>query len=135
MKPISDARYESIINLLDRGLSFRDIQKHLSISIATASRVKQSTRPNINRSVGRRPITFTTREKRLVVQLIISGESENAVASAKKCQEAWKKDVSADTIRSTLKEARFRSVNRKMKPRLESRHRQVRLEFVIKHKE
>ena len=42
---------------------------------------------------------------------------------------------SFDIIRRTLKEARFMSVNRKKKPRLESRHRQVRLEFAIKHKE
>ena len=90
MKPISDARHESIVSLLDRGLSFRDIRKQMGISIATISRVKQSTRPNIIRSVGGRPGTFTTREERLVVQLIRSDESENAVTAAKKCRKAWK---------------------------------------------
>ena len=58
--------------------------------------------------MGGRPRTFTTREKRLVVKLISSSESKNAVAAARKCRKAWKKDVSADTLG-------FRSVNRKTK--------------------
>src|SRR5437879_31024 len=134
MKKISKNTENSIISLLDKGLSSRQIALQLSVSHSTVMRERQKSRPNAQKRKGGRPAKLTTTDKRNIVRNIMSGKSDTAVQIAQSLKDSTKIEISSDTVCRALKEAGMKAVTKKKKPRLESRHIRQRLDFALYHK-
>ena len=63
MKPISEETHNSIVALLDNGLSSYKIAAQLGISHVTVDRVRAKSRPEISKSLGGQPAKLTATDK------------------------------------------------------------------------
>src|SRR5213080_3478670 len=125
MKKIPLDTRNSIITLLDNGLSARKIHERLNVSPRTVDKIRRETRPNATVAKGGRPSSLTATDCRWLVRMITSGQADNAAELAK----SLGKKVSKDTIRRALKTSGMKSVIKKKKPKLTAKHIQSRLEF------
>jgi transposase len=133
MKTTSVRICNKIISLLDSGLSSRQIKEQLGVSHMTVSRVRASTRPDIQKRRAGRPAKLTGADKRRVVRMITSGKADNPVQAANELKNTTEVEVRHYTVRRALKEAWLKAVVKKKKPRLLPRHIRQRLEFALRH--
>ena len=133
MKPISKNIENSIVSLLDSGLSLREIAEKLGISHATVKRVRERLRPSIKKRNAGRPTKLTITDKRNIVRSITSGKANTAVELARNIKESKGIEIGPETIRRTLKEAGMKSTTKKKKPLLQPRHIRDRLDFALRH--
>jgi len=133
MKPISKGTSDNIISLLDKGLSLRQIAIQLGVSHSTVTRERLKARSNIQKRHSGRLSKLTIADKRKIVRTITSGNANNAAQLAQELKKSTTINVSAYTIRRTLKGAGLRAITKKKKPRLSPRHIRQRLDFAIHH--
>ena len=67
MKKISDAKRSSIINLLDSGLSSRQIAPRIKVSSCTVDRIRAVNCPTIQKAKGGRKPRLTANDKRHIM--------------------------------------------------------------------
>jgi transposase len=133
MKPIPEATYNSIVSLLDTGLSSRQIGAQLGVHRTTVDNVRAKARPGMLKGQGGRPAKFAASNKRRLVRMIASGKVDNAVQATKELKNSIKVEVSAQTVRRVLKEAGLKAAVKQKKPRLLPRHIRQRLDFALRH--
>ena len=133
MKHISEETYNSIISLLDNGVSSRQIATQLHISHTTVNNVRAEARPDIQKCQAGRPAKLTAADKRHMVRLISSGKLSTAVQLTKELKDTTKVEIGVDTVRRALKDAGMKAVSKKKKPRLLPKHIRERLDFALQH--
>ena len=133
MKKISKDIENSIISLLNKGLSSRKIAVQLGVSHSTVMRECARLRPNAQKQKAGRPAKLTIADKRNIVRNLTSGKADTAVQLAKDLKGSAKIEISPDTVRRALKEAGLKAVTKKKKPCLKPRHIRQRLEFALRH--
>ena len=109
MRRISEDTRNSILALIDKGLSLREVEARLGVSCATVSRVRAEARPDVQKSRGRRPAKLTPKDKRKVVRMVTSGKAGNAVQATRQLKESETVDCSVQTVRRALKEAGWKA--------------------------
>jgi transposase len=133
MKPISKDTRQSIISLLDDGLTSRQIAKNLGIGYSTINRVRLKARPDAPKHQGGRPAKLTATDKRKLVRLATSGKADTAPQLMQELKDQV--NVSANTVRRALKESGLKAVTKKKKPFLKSNHVFQRYQFALKYKD
>ena len=134
MKQIPKSTRIRVQELLEEGLSSREIASRVSINSRTVDRIRKTTTPSTPMpSSGRKP-KLSPQNKQLLLRMTHTGDGENASELAKRLREA-SGDVSHDTIRYTLKKAGLRAVRKPRKPRLTKVHKEARLNFAKKYKD
>ena len=134
MKKISQMQRAKVLQHLDRGMSATSIARSLRIGIATVSRIRKVYRSSIPKSKGGRPAKLSSGMKRYIKHAIVSGKAKTAIQAANMIRNDNSLNVSADTVRCSLKEQGLRAFTKKKKPRLSARHKHQRLEFAKSHK-
>ena len=129
MKPISEETRNSIISLLDSGLSSRQIEAQLGVGHTTVDRVRASARPDAQKRSAGRPAKLTGVDKRRLVRMITSGKADTAVQAAQELKDTVGVEASTKTVRRALKEAGLKASVKKKKPR----HVRERMDFALRH--
>ena len=113
MTRISDETRNSILSLIDTGLSSRKIGAQLGVSYRTVSRVRAEARPGIQKCRAGRPAKLTATDKRWLVRRITSGKAANAVQATRQLSETTNVKVNCNTTRRALKDAGLKAGHRK----------------------
>jgi transposase len=129
MKRISEDTRNSIVSLIDAGLSTREVETQLGVSCMTVSRVGAEARPYAQESRGGLPAKLTATDKRRLVRMITSGKADNAVQLTRQLRDITNVQCSAHTVRRALKEAGLKPSPKKKKPRLLPRHTHQHLDL------
>ena len=133
MKPISEETRNSILSLLDTGLSSRQIEAQLGVGRSTVNKVRLEFRQDVHKSQGGRPAKLTTIDKRWLVRTVTSGKANNAVQLTRELQQSTDVEASTCTVHRALKEAGLKAVVKQAKPRLLPRHIRARLDFALRY--
>ena len=133
MKHISEEIHNSIVSLLDTGLSSRKIQAQLGVSRSTVNRVRAKARPDAQKSLGGRPAKLTATDKRRLVRMVTSGKADSATQLTQELKNTTNINASTDTVRRALKEAGLKAIIKQNKPRLLPRHFRQRLDFALRY--
>ena len=118
MKSISEETHNSIVALLDNGLSSYKIASQLGISHTTVDRIRGKSRPELQKSQGGRPAKLTETDKHRLARMVASGKADNAVQLTHALKETTNITLSTQTVRRALKEAGMKAATKKKKPRL-----------------
>src|SRR5215469_16683710 len=97
MKHISEETHNTIVSLLDTGLSSRKIETQLSVSHSTVDRVRAKARSGAQKSLGGRPAKLTATDKRRLVRMVTSGKASNAVQLTQELQNHTGINISTKT--------------------------------------
>ena len=135
MKQISEQTTSDILTLLSQGLSTREIARRAGVSKSTVSNIRTAHLPGESTSKGGRPNRLSTREKRLIVRKITSGEYDTAVDVKRMLANNHGVEVHANTAQNALKEAGMKGAVKRKKARILPRHVQARLEFARKYQD
>jgi transposase len=134
MRRISREIRNSILSLLDSGLSSREIEARLGVGHTTVNKVRAESRPYMQRRRGGRPARLTAADKRWLVRQLDSGKVDNAVQARQQLRDITNKEASCSTTRRAYKEAELKPRLTKMKPQLLPRHLRQRRAFGKKYK-
>ena len=104
MKPISEETHNSIVALLDNGLSSYKIAVQLGISHVTVDRVCAKSRPEISKSLGGQPakLTATDKHSNRLVHMVASGKADNAVQLTHALKEVTNVTLNTQTVHYAL---------------------------------
>ena len=83
MQKLSSAQIHRILNLLDSGLSIRQISHQTGHGIATISRTCSDYRPELQKSSGSCPTKLSTTNIEYARRIIRMGKVDNATEAAK----------------------------------------------------
>ena len=133
MGRISEDTRNSILSLIDSGLSSRKIAARLGVSHTTVNSVRARSRPSVQKCRVGAPAKLTNVDKRILVRMITSGKADNAVQLTRQLKDIANMKCSPQTVRHALKEAGLKAMSRKKKPRLLPRHIRQRYEFALKY--
>lgn len=133
MKRISEDIKNSIIDLIDQGISSRQIARQLGVGSTTVDKVKSTHRPNKEKPKGGRPEKLTRTDKRHLVRLATSLDNATATRLAGELGESTSLTASPQTVRNALKQAGLKSAVKVKRPLLAPRHIRARLEFAKKY--
>lgn len=134
MKPISNDKENSVVQLLSQNLSVRKVATQVGVSTATVSRVMKKHAPDHVWKMGRPPILSDT-DKRKILRDITSGRCDTTKQVSTKLAQDMSITVSPTTIRRVLKEGGLYAAPKTKKPLLSKKHCQSRLDFANKHKD
>ena len=125
MRKLPSNKRTRIIRLLRGRLLDRKVGQIVGVSPMTVGRVRKNDASDIVVSRGGRPRLLSTRDERLLVRQATSGKADTAVQLKKNLQESTGVEVSASTIRRSLKKSGLRAVVKTKKPRLLPHHIKV----------
>jgi transposase len=134
MKPIPQEIRNSIIALLDSGLSSRETATRMGVSHTTVNRVRAEARPTAQKRQSGRPAKLKATDKRMLVRMITSGNVGTAAQATQELNNNTNAGVSAYTVRRALKEVGMKAMVKEKKPRLLPRHIRERLDFALRHR-
>jgi transposase len=112
MRRISEDTRNSILALLDSGLSSREVGARLGVSHMTVSRVRAEARPDAPKSRGGQPAKLTAVDKRRLVRMVTSAKADNAVQATRQLRDITNVDCSVYTVRRALKEAGLKAASK-----------------------
>jgi len=135
MQKISNQKRTDAVALLNQGLSYKKIAAKLSISKSTVRNIRKSLAPARQNPRAGRPKLLSSRDEQFIIRKITSGEADTAVEARQSIEECHRIQVSADTVRRTLKNSGLRARAKVKKPYLKPQHIKARLEFANRHKD
>ena len=135
MKPLSQQCYQDVIALLQHGDSTRQIASQLNISYPTVSRIRQEMLPDKQKSLGGHPHALTKQDEYSLLCSISSGCCSTAVEAQKNLREHQNINISAQTVRNTLKKNGMKAYVKAKKPLITQKHKKQHLEFAKKYKD
>jgi transposase len=133
MKKFSVESLNSIIHLIDSGISSRKIAERFQTDRRTIDRIRNKHRPDIEKSKGGRPPKIDPHTKRKMRRHVITGKVDTAVRLAEDLRSSGT-SVCDNTVRKSLRESGLKSGKKIKKPRLLKSHREKRLKFAKEHK-
>jgi transposase len=132
MKPLSLDHQNSIISLLERGISITQTAKQLGMSISTVSKYKNSHLSHVKTSTGGRVSKLSDRDKARIRRNVLTGTWKTAAeVHANLLQEGY--EISHTTICRSLNCMGFEAKVKPNKPLLSNRHRETRYKWAKAH--
>ena len=135
MKSLTSAQVNRILTLLDKGKTGGDIVKITGVSISSISRIRSAHRPFLSKSSGGRPRKLSPSDIHYSIQQITSQKAEHATEVTKTLQNMTGESISVKTVHRALKKAGMRAVVKRKRPLLTKRHRRLRMDFALAHKD
>jgi hypothetical protein len=136
MRLISHSFQDNITSaLLHSQKSYGHLVFELGCSKATISRLAKKVNPDRKNPKGGKPKKLTTADERAISSQINTGKAENVVEVAKNDNNIINTHVSTQTIWNVLKKHNMKTVVKKKKPLLSTRHQKQHFDFALKYKE
>ena len=123
----------SIISLLENDKFTRVIASTLDLSHSTVSKFRSKHLLDLKRPRHGRSAKLTSADVRYTTRLILTDQTENAAQVTRVLDNLTNKPLTSQTIRNYLKKAGFKTVVKKKKPVLSTKHQHERLDFAIAH--
>lgn len=133
MKPISEQVHNSIISLLDAGLSSRQIAAQLGVGHTTVDKVRAATRQGIQKCRAGQPAKLSAADKRRLIRMVISGKADTATQLTQELRNTTPIKIRTETILNALKEAGPKALDSKKNPRLFPRHKRQRMDCAVRY--
>lgn len=134
MRPLSEHQRRIIVELCKQGHSIREISKKTGVSRTSVHRVKSSLTIHLPPVKMGRPKMISEAGKRFIIREITTGRQDTASGLVPELSLRLGKNISAQTIRNTLKSEGLKSAVKRKKPLLSQKHRNQRLKFAEKYK-
>ena len=122
MQKLSSTQILCILNLLDSGLSVRQISHQTGHGIATISRTCSEHRPELQKSFGGHPAKLSMANVEYACQIIRMGKVDNATDAAKTLQDITNTPFSSQTLHRHLKSCGMKPVVKRKRPLLKPHH-------------
>lgn len=122
-----------ITNLLNQGISSRQIAQIVKVSKSSVNNLSRDLRPLTPRPKPGPPKKLTPREARDAVRLMQTSRAKTAVEVTREINKHRETGVCAQTVRRALIEAGLKAEKKQKKPKLTTRHKKVRLEWAKAH--
>ena len=134
MRPIQNSIKNQVINLLKQGKSMRQVAKDVGVSCTTVHKYSAGLEREIPMAVGGAVSKLTGRDKSFCVHQVTKGGKSNATEVRKALKQHLEIDISAQTVRRTLKEKGLGSFVKPKKPLLSAKNVKARLAWAKAHK-
>ena len=131
---ISDQKMSQIMHLLQAGFSPQKIANDVKISVTTVKLIRRTKLPDVPIQNAGRPHVLSNRNVSYMMHLITSGKAISSI-DLKHSLNCMNISVSASTIRRMLKMEHMSAITVKPKPRLTPRHRRLRMQYALWHKD
>ena len=129
MRKISAAITNNIVSLLQQGNSVESTARTTSVSVGHVSKVRRSIEDTIDKEnvpLNGRPSKLSEVDDRQIRRVVRSGAAKSASKVVKLLKATGAVNVSAATVRRSLKRSGMKSIKPKKKPRLTKRHTKAR---------
>ncbi|KAG2207050.1 hypothetical protein INT46_009183 [Mucor plumbeus] len=127
MKSISDSKRSDVLSLLNSGHTVAEVVRRIKVSKATVCCIGKIACPDRKKAKGGRPSKLTIENKRYCVQKIIKGGLYNAIQIKEELSRNLKINVSADTVRRTLRNNGLGALPKVKKPDISDDNAKERL--------
>ena len=134
MRSISRDCKIRIVAHLNEGRSHREISETTGVSCTTISRIRRtvsSLPPSIKKG---RPSVLGTRWERQLVRMVSSGRWKNGEDAKRHMHDEYNVQISAESLRRSLRRSGLRAHVCPKKPLLSRKHRQARLAFARRYR-
>ena len=136
MKKVSQQQIDSILSLLDQGVSSnRKTASITGLHHSTVGRVRSQHCSSLPKSIGGRPAKLSAAAKCYAIYLIGSGEADTAVEVHRTLQSTLEEPVSTQTVCQGLKESGLMAATKKKAPLLSPHHKKAQMDFAIAHQD
>lgn len=135
MKATSQNKKESIISLLQKGLSVRQVAKKLSVGKSTVASIGKECDLGVPKSKGGRPSVLSDRIKTFCIQKVTRDRASNAVKVAKTLENDLGILCNPETVRRVLREKGLGAIEKQPKPMLRVKNIKDRLEWCKAHED
>ena len=105
-KQLSKEKHQEVQYYLNEGLSIRETATKCGVGKSTVYEIKSKVLPNIQSKSQGRPVKLSPQNKRYCIRSITSGKCRSAKEVQKNLLNDFNISVSANTVCSTLKEAK-----------------------------
>jgi hypothetical protein len=129
MCPLSIAKCDHIITLLNSGTSTHHIHRLTGASTGAISKIPTEYCSELLKSSGGHPRKLTTADINYAKHLIRIRKADNAVQMAKALKDVINQSISSQTIHHNLREFGLWPVVKRKRPLLKARHRRERLQW------
>jgi transposase len=133
MHHISSATHDSVVSLLNQGVSSRDISFRLGVSLGTISNIRKAHCPDAPHPARGCPSKLTPTAEYHLIRLTTSGGSATAAAAARELSTIMGGPIHRTTASRAMRKAGLITVTKKKKPLLRPPHIQARLDFAERH--
>jgi transposase len=133
MKALSTDRQNSIISLLQRGLSISQVARQLGLSKSTISKYKNIHLQNLEASKGGNVFKLSNHDKAKIRRKILAGTWRTA-AEVRENLVGEGHELSLKTVYRLLKSMGFEARKKIKKPLLSKKHKKARYEWAKAHK-
>jgi transposase len=131
---LSIEKQNNILQLLQSGLSVREVSKRCNVGKSTVYELCLKSLPALIGCSPGRPTKLSLQNKHICVHAITAGKLKSAKEVQKMLSNNLGVDVHLNTVRNTFKEAGLRTIKRPSKPKLSAKNIKARLEFAKQYK-
>ena len=135
MCPLSTAKRDRIVTLLNSGTSAHDIHHLTGASTGAISNICGEYCPELPKSSGGRPRKLTAANINYAKRIIQMRKADNAVQVTKAFKDVTNQSISSQTVHHNLREIGLRPMVKRKRPLLTARHRRERLQWAERCKE
>jgi hypothetical protein len=128
MHPLSTAKCDHIIPLLNSGTSTHDIHRLTGASTSAISNIRTEYCSELPESSGGHPRKLTTADINYAKHLIRMHKADNAVQVTKALKDVTNQSIPSQTVCCNLREFGLWPVVKRKRPLLKARHRRERLQ-------
>jgi transposase len=128
MHPLSTAKCDCVITLLNSGTSAHDIHHLTGASTGTISKIRTEYCPELPKSSGGCPCKLTAADINYAKCLIQMRKADNAVQVTKALKDVTNQSISSQIVLRNLREFGLRPVVKRKCPLLKACHRRERLQ-------
>ena len=132
-RPIPASKKQQAIALLTSGQSARSVSAITGISRSVLANLARAGGVDITRNRGGRPRRLSQSDVRILARAVSTSKVRTCLEGAKLIKTTLDQDVSAQTVRRSLRAIGFHAVVKKRKPVLKLAHRQARLRFAKRY--
>jgi transposase len=134
MKKLSDSIITQIICLIKAKLALRQIADIINVSYSSVQQIRRSLNSDFQALEPGRPHKLSNRNISFMMHLIHSNKATSSI-DLKRSLKCMNISISPWTIRRTLKENGLSAITVKPKPYLSLRHKRLRRQFALMHKD
>ena len=131
---LAKEKISEIIALLQSGLTPQQVADKTNASYTTIKRIRQNNAMDVIIPIGGRPAKLSDRNILYMMHLITSNKAISSI-DLKHSLNSMKIYASPSTIRRSLRKEGMNAITVKPKPYLSLRHKRLRLQFALMHKD
>lgn len=133
MRAIPTQKFNDVVNLIEKGLSLREIARRVGVGRSTVARIRKESGIHAANGSGGRPKIINPTLQRLLVRSLTSGAIDTAAAAHRELRNRHSINVGYQTVRNVLKKSGLVAAKKVKKPLLRKQHIKARYSFARKY--